>query len=102
MAKADYDAKWREKGRDSPDEVPPHTDLNPTKATPSWVRILDEGEYEIIDEEPLFRKIRFDGQLLQGLWIMEREDPRTEIWVFRRTRSINLSLFTQVGTDKQT
>ena len=91
LTKASFDDKWRDKGRSAADEVPPQTDLNPTKATPSWVRIVDEGTYEIIDEEPLFKKIRFNGNLLKGLWIMTREDPRTEIWVLERTETVTLS-----------
>ena len=87
----DVSSKWRDKGEKEAEEVPAKTDLNPTKATPSWIRMIDRGTVEVIDKQPLFMKLRFDGDYMRGLWIMEREDPRTELWTLRQTESVHPS-----------
>ncbi|RLF28108.1 MAG: hypothetical protein DRN14_04615 [Thermoplasmata archaeon] len=84
-------SEYRDYGKKEPQEVEPGTPLNPTKKTPSFIAVIDHGSYEVIDDEPLFRKIRFNGKLLDGLYVMERENPNTDLWILRRTETINNS-----------
>ena len=72
-------------GRDKVQYFPPSTpDWNPTKNTPAYVKMLTEGEVTVFLDAHDFKKFEFENKL-KGLWVMEREDPKAAIWVFKRS-----------------
>ena len=58
--------------------------LNDTKATPSSVRVQDRGEVELLDDQPAFKKLRFHGAKLEGVFTLVAEEAGSAIWQFAR------------------
>jgi len=56
--------------------------LNPTKETPSWIKIRDTGKVTKMVDKPTFKKYEFKGKQLKGLFTLEAEAEGSEIWVF--------------------
>lgn len=84
----------REKTRDymvlgrKVERIRPGHSLNPTKETPSFITIQDSGTIEVLSDSDTFKKFNFHGKKLKGLWVMKREDPKSEWWVFSRSETI--------------
>jgi len=60
-------------------------DANPTKNTPAYTVLIDDGEAEVLEDSDLFKKVRFKGKNLKGIYIFMREDPKTDIWVMAKS-----------------
>ena len=54
--------------------------LNATKATPSEMRIQDKGHAELFDDQQTFKKIRFVGGKLKGIFTLVQEESDSAIW----------------------
>jgi hypothetical protein len=66
-------------------DAPPGTkvggiNLNPTKATPSAVRVQDKGKVELLDDQPSFKKLRFNGAKLRGIFTLVAEEVGGGVW----------------------
>jgi len=59
----------------------PGTLLNPTKETPSWVKIKDKGKIIKMVDKPTFKKYEFKGTGLKGLYTLTAESPDSNIWI---------------------
>jgi len=60
------DSKWFDVGRGVAEELVPGSELNPSKNTQAWTRLLDEGRVEQTNGQ-----IQFYGRNLKGLWSLE-------------------------------
>jgi hypothetical protein len=60
--------------------------LNDTKATPSTIRIQDQGRAELLDDQPAFKKVRFEGERLRGVFTLTAEEAGGAIWQLARGR----------------
>lgn|GEM_PF-1212780 len=60
--------------------------LNDTKATPSTIRIQDRGRAVLLDDQRTFKKVRFEGQKLRGVFTLTAEEAGSDIWQFARGR----------------
>jgi len=60
-------------------------DANPTKNTPAYSVLIDNGKAEVLEDSDLFKKVRFKGKKLKGLFTYIREDPKTDIWVMEKS-----------------
>lgn len=58
--------------------------LNETRNTPSVIRIQDKGKAELLDDQHTFKKIRFQGQKLSGIYTLTQEEEGSDIWLFER------------------
>ncbi|MBI3184709.1 MAG: DNA adenine methylase, partial [Myxococcales bacterium] len=58
--------------------------LNDTKATPSTIRIQDRGRAVLIDDQRTFKKVRFEGQKLRGVFTLTAEEAGSDIWQLAR------------------
>lgn len=56
--------------------------LNDTKNTPSHVRVLDSGTVEILDDQQTFKKLRFHGKELKGVYTLVAEGGGQPLWIF--------------------
>lgn len=65
-------------------EVPTESILNPTKATPSKIEILDEGPASIISVSA-FKRYRLDGKKLKGIWIAFKRDEKSKMWILKKS-----------------
>lgn len=65
--------------------VQPGSRFNPTKATPSVIETLDFGKVTVMEWSPEFIKVQFHGKKLKGLFILQREEPKSPIWLISRT-----------------
>lgn len=90
----------REIKTDAPDEllflegdVPPgmklgNTDLNPTKDTPSTIKIIAQGEAKFMEDSPLFKKVEFKGKDLppglKGQFVIFAEQGSSDMFFMRR------------------
>lgn len=61
----------------------PKSILNPTKATPSLIKILDEGDASILSKTG-FRRYLLKGGKLKGIWITFRQDEGSKIWTIKK------------------
>lgn len=68
------------------EEVKPMTLLNPTKATPCRIELIDNGSCIIYQDSPEFLKVKFKGKKLEGLFIGKKE-PNTNFWEFETASS---------------
>jgi len=57
---------------------------NPNERLPVYIDIKDSGTVEWIEDTELFSSFKFDGKLLKGYWVMRREDPKSDIWIFSK------------------
>jgi len=72
------DKDWR----DIEGAVEPGHPLNPTKATPSFIEIIDKGDVVVLEDLRDWKKFEFRGKILKGLFVMDREKGMP-IWEFR-------------------
>lgn len=64
-------------------KVPPKSILNPTKATPSEIEILDEGPASILNMTG-FKRYKLKGERMKGVWIAFRRDKASKMWIFKK------------------
>jgi hypothetical protein len=55
---------------------------NDTKNTPSRVSIQDNGKVEFLEDGPTFKKLRFKGKKLKGIFTLVVEEPGSKLWQF--------------------
>jgi ATP-dependent DNA ligase len=58
--------------------------LNDTKATPSAIRIQDRGRAVLLDDQRTFKKVRFEGEKLRGIFTLTAEESGSDIWQLAR------------------
>lgn len=79
--KDEHSLKWL----DFEGEIPPGEDSegNPSKNKVSYMKILDKGEYEILEEEKNFFSFKISGKILNGVYLV-RKVKLNEIdrWLF--------------------
>lgn len=54
--------------------------LNPSKDTPSRIRIEDKGKADLLQDDEQFKKLRFTGGELDGTYVLRQEAG--DLWVF--------------------
>ena len=79
-----FQALWDEKDF----EPEPGTLLNPTKETPSRIRLIDEGQVSVLEEEPGFLRLKLAGSKLSGYFNIVWEDPDSPFVTFMRAKEI--------------
>jgi DNA adenine methylase len=57
---------------------------NPNERLPVYIDIKDFGDVELIEETDQFISFKFDGKLLKGYYVIRREDPKSDIWIFSK------------------
>lgn len=57
---------------------------NPNKRIPAYIKILDKGKVNWIEDTNLFSSFEFKGKILKRNVILRREDPDSAIWVMRK------------------
>lgn len=62
---------------------PPGSFMNPTKDTPTFVEIVDQGSARILVDEPALLKVTFEGERLRGPWLLEKKNSN---WHVRRVQ----------------
>lgn len=67
-------------------EIAPKTKYNPSKATPSFIRTVDQGKALFLENKTDFKKIKFTGGKLKGLWVFRQETPGEPVWLFERSK----------------
>ena len=65
-------------------EKKPKTAVNPNLKLPAFIEIADQGEVEIIAEEPLYLHVRFKGKKLKDLWYLHRTSRETDFWILKK------------------
>ncbi|MGB7531828.1 MAG: hypothetical protein WA977_02465 [Halobacteriota archaeon] len=66
-------------------EIPPNTKLNPTKATPSNIEILDKGKATIlIEDKGKIKKFILKGKKLKGVWVAFQES--SNLWTIQKSK----------------
>ncbi len=63
--------------------VKPDTNLNPTKSTPSFMKLLDRGEVTFLVDTPNLKKIEFKGSKLKGTFLFKNIES---YWEIKRAR----------------
>jgi len=66
-------------------EVKPKTKFNPTKSTPCFARIEDKGTLDVFQDGLQFKKFKFSGKKLKGMWAFSKENG---LWRVARSASI--------------
>ena len=69
-------------------ELPPGTKLNPTKATPSKIEVLDQGEASLFIEDNI-KKFYLEGKKLKGVW-MAFQQKGSNLWIIEKSESPEL------------
>ena len=64
-------------------EIPPGTKLNPTKATPSEIEVLDQGKATIFIEDTV-RKFILKGKNLKGVWFAFQQED-SNLWTIQKS-----------------
>lgn len=64
-------------------EVPPGTKLNPTKATPSEIEVLDQGKATVLIEDEV-RKFILKGKHLKGVWFAFQQEG-SNLWSIQKS-----------------
>ena len=66
-------------------DQPPGSKLNPTKATPSHIEVLDSGSASILIEGKTL-KIVLKGKKLKGVWIASQQE-NSDMWSISKSES---------------
>jgi len=65
-------------------EAPANSTLNPTKNTPSQIRVLDQGDAIVVgEEEGEWIKLKLKGRSLNGLFFCARQEG-SKMWSFTK------------------
>ena len=72
-------------------QLKPGTPANPTKDTPAFMELTDEGSLEFLEVSQTFKKAVFHGKVLKGAYVLARESASTEFWEFQRSAGPQLS-----------
>ena len=59
--------------------VKPGTKLNPTKVTPSFIKLLDRGEAIMLIDSPNLKKIQFNGAKMKGTFLFKNVENYWDI-----------------------
>jgi len=81
------------KGKDDYDTegwVKPGSSLNPTKETPSLIKILDKGKVVIYIDKMDVKKWHFEGKTYKGFLLAEKELD-SDVWQVWREHSLKIS-----------
>lgn len=73
---------WIAKG-----EIEPGTKLNPTKATPSKIEVLDQGKATVLIEDKV-KKFILKGKKIKGVWIAFQQEG-SNLWTIQKSESPN-------------
>jgi hypothetical protein len=57
---------------------------NPNKKIPAYMKIVDKGKVNWIEDTELFSSFEFKGKALKGHVTLRRESPDADIWVMRK------------------
>jgi len=66
-------------------QIPPEHPKNPNKELPLNFEIEDTGSASVIQKSDNFIHLDFKGKLLKGKKVFVREDPKSEIWIYRKS-----------------
>ncbi len=66
-------------------DLHPNSKLNPTKATPSHIEVLDSGSATILSEGKT-QKFVLKGKKLKGVWIAAQQEG-SDMWAISKTQS---------------
>lgn len=72
----EYDEFW-DIGEGTVIDIPPGSEYNPTKATPSWLMTLESGKAKVLQEDPLVLKIDLGEN---RTFIAVRSSPDEDVW----------------------
>ncbi len=77
-----HDAKWM----DFEGEIPPQengAEGNPSKNHVAHMKTLDRGKYELVEKEADFSRVRIDGEMLKGVYLVRKVRLKgKERWLF--------------------
>lgn len=79
-----YKKDFWSKGARNAESIRPGHPGNPTPDTPAWVQRLDSGKVKILESTNMVKRYIFQGKKLQGSFILEREDPNSNLWMFSK------------------
>lgn len=65
--------------------LPAKSKENPNKELEAKAEIMDSGYINFIEENPNFRSFTIDGRVLKGYFILKRESPESDFWLFQRS-----------------
>jgi len=83
-------------GRGKVQQIRPGTALNPTKDTPAYIEIIDEGKATIHVSENALMKVEFFGSKLKGFWTFRQVNKG--VWVVEKeVLSTNVKQAMKVG-----
>lgn len=75
-------------GKDGLKRLEPGTALNPTKATPAFVELVDAGPFQFLGDERDAKTIRFEGRRLRGAFNFTRQDQTAQFGVRKMSESV--------------
>lgn len=58
--------------------------LNETKATPSWIRNVDKGRVEVLEDDGSSMRLMFRGEKMRGEYTLRQEEEGSDFWVLHR------------------
>jgi len=56
------------------------------KELPLNVDILDKGKVQVIEDSPTFLSLQFKGKKLKGYYVLVREAPEQDFWLFQKSK----------------
>ncbi|MFQ5822146.1 MAG: hypothetical protein ACE5I5_19355, partial [Candidatus Heimdallarchaeota archaeon] len=74
--------KWMEFEGSVPPNHPERS--NPNKKIPAYMKLVDKGKINWIDDSNVFASFEFKGKILRGYVTLPQESPDADIWVMRR------------------
>lgn len=78
-----YTRDFKKQGQRGPEFIKPGQPGNPTKDTPAWVAWVDTGTVEFFEDTDHFKRMKFNGKKLKGIYAMKRE-PNSSLWRFEK------------------
>jgi len=66
-------------------EIKPGEIGNPFKRISTYMNIIDSGKVNWIEDNPQFASFEFKGRRLKGYWVLKREAPDSDIWIFQKS-----------------
>ncbi len=73
-------------------DILPNSYGNPDKKLKATIEILDSGDVEIIEKQPLFIHLRFRSKILRGLWVLKRDGANSNLWSMKKSKPLKAGL----------
>ncbi len=82
-----------------PGTYKPESYVNPNKEINANIELVDEGEIDIIKQDPTTLHVKFKGDKLEGIYVFSRSTKESQIWRLTKSQAPSQNSLSRKGED---